>query len=145
MIIGISGGGVCSKETWELAYQTGKEIALRGHMLVNGGLYGVMEASAQGARENGGITVGILPGSDKSAANKHTLIPITTDMGESRNIILMQTADAVIAFKGEFGTLSEVAIALKIGKKVVSLESWDLAGVIKASNPSDAVNLACAI
>jgi uncharacterized protein (TIGR00725 family) len=95
-------------------------------MLICGGLGGVMAAACRGARAAGGITVGILPGSDIGAANADVLIPIASGMGEARNVIIVRTAAVVIAVGGEYGTLSEIALARKIGRAVIGLKSWDL-------------------
>ena len=141
-IICVSGAGVCSETNRKLAYETGREIARQGHILLNGGLYGVMEASAQGAKDAGGLVVGILPGDSSEDANAYVDIPIVTNMGHARNIILMHTADSVIALEGEFGTLSEIAVALKLGKRVVGLGTWDIPGVMQALDPKHAVKLA---
>jgi len=141
-IICVSGAGVCNEANKKLAYETGKEIARQGHTLLNGGLHGVMEASARGAKDAGGLVVGILPGSSPEDANEYVDIPIVTNMGHSRNVILMHTADSVIALEGEFGTLSEIAVALKLGKRVVGLGTWDISGVVQALNPIHAVELA---
>jgi len=145
MIICVSGAAKCEKETEKLAYEVGKEIAQEGHILLNGGLSGVMEASARGAKEAGGLTIGILPGCSNKDANPYISVPISTNMGQARNVILMHTADAVIALEGEFGTLSEIAIALKLEKRVIGLGSWDIQGVVKAENPKHAVTLAAVI
>jgi len=141
-IICVSGAGVCNETNRKLAYETGKEIARQGHVLLNGGLHGVMEASARGAKDAGGLVVGILPGSSSDDANEYVDIPIVTNMGHSRNVILMHTADSIIALEGEFGTLSEIAVALKLGKRVVGLGTWDIPGVVHALSPANAVELA---
>jgi uncharacterized protein (TIGR00725 family) len=131
------------------AYEVGAELARAGAIVVNGGLGGVMEASSRGAAEAGGMTVAILPDTDRRHANRHSQIVVPTGMGEARNVLIVRTADALIAVGGEFGTLSEIAFALKIGKPVVSLGSWDLekAGAapgtpIVATSPKDAVRRA---
>lgn len=95
-----------------------------GAILICGGLGGVMEASAKGAKEGGGVTVGVLPGSSIDQANPYIDIPIATNMGHARNTIIAQTADVLIAISGEYGTLSEIAIGLKLGKPVYGLGSW---------------------
>jgi hypothetical protein len=126
MIIGVIGGNKCSPEIENLAFEVGKKIVEKGGIVVCGGLGGVMESVARGAKERGGVTVGILPGKDKETANPYIDIPIVTDMGVARNVILVRTADALIAINGSYGTLSEIAIALNIGKPVVGLHTWDL-------------------
>ncbi len=111
--------------------------------MVTGGLGGVMEAASQGAKEKGGTVIGILPGTEREEANRYVDIPIVTGMGDGRNLLIVQTAQAVIALPGEYGTLSEIALALKVGRPVISLGSWEVsADVIKAKTPEEAVRLA---
>jgi len=141
-IIGVIGGGSAGITHYRKAEEVGRLIALRGWMLVCGGLGGVMEAAARGAHEAGGVTIGLLPGNDRDSANQFITIPITTGLGEGRNLLIVRTADLLIAVGGEYGTLSEIALALKTGKPVIGLETWDIPGVIHATTPEDA--LACA-
>ena len=142
MIIGVIGAGNCSKEQYEEAYKIGKIIAERGAILVTGGLRGVMEASSHGAHDAGGIVIGILPTARKEDANKYVKIPIITNAGHMRNIIIANTADSLIALYGSYGTLSEIAIALKIGKIVIGYNTWGIKGMLKADTPEEAVELA---
>lgn len=107
--------------------------------MVTGGLGGVMEAASRGARQAGGLTLGILPGTDRGDANPHVEVAVPTGMGEARNALVVRAADGLIAIGGEWGTLSEIALARKGGKPVVGIGSWDLDGVEAASTPSDAV------
>lgn len=140
MIISVIGAGSCEKKIYEIAEEIGRLIAEKGATLVTGGLGGVMEAASKGAKEAGGITVGILPGFSKDEANPYVMIPITTGLSHARNIIIVRSADAVIAVAGEYGTLSEIAIALKLGKPVIGIETWDnIEGIVKASSPDEAV------
>lgn len=139
--IGVIGAGQCTPEVYELARAVGREIARRGHILVCGGLGGVMEGACKGAREEGGLTVGILPSSRTSDANPWVEVAIATGMGEARNAIVVHSSEGLIAIAGGYGTLSEVAIALKVGKPVVALESFALEGVIRARDPVEAVSL----
>ena len=104
----------------------GREIARAGAILVCGGLGGVMEASARGAQREGGITVGILPGDSFEDANPFIQVPVVTGLGHARNVLVVRSAQALIAVKGGYGTLSEVALALKMGKPVVGLHTWDV-------------------
>jgi uncharacterized protein (TIGR00725 family) len=143
MIISVIGAGSCSKEIYGIAEEVGKLIAQKGAILITGGLGGVMEGASKGAKEAGGITVGILPGFSKDDANKYIGIPITTGLSHARNIIVARTADALIAVSGEYGTLSEIAIALKLGKPVIGINTWDnIKEVIKVNNPEEAVTKA---
>jgi uncharacterized protein (TIGR00725 family) len=140
MQIAVVGGGVCSPEVREMAHRLGRLIASHGHILICGGLGGVMEAVCCGAREAGGLTVGILPG-ERQQANSCVSIAVATGMGHARNVIIVKSADAVIALPGELGTLSEMALALKMNKPVISLDSWDICGALKAKNPEEALEL----
>ena len=123
-VIGIIGAGQCSKEQQGLAYEAGKRIAEKGGIVVCGGLGGIMEAAARGARAAGGITLGIIPSSQKNDANEYIDIVIPTGLGEARNLLVVRTADVVIAFGGQYGTLSEMAFALQAGKPVISMSNW---------------------
>jgi uncharacterized protein (TIGR00725 family) len=134
--VAVVGGGVPDADADELAEAVGRELARRGAALVCGGLGGVMEAACRGAKDGGGTTVGILPGEDRSAANEFVDVAVPTGMGEARNALVVRSADAVIAIGGEFGTLSEIALALKTGKPVVGLGTWELA---KAGRPVEAI------
>ena len=141
MIISVIGAGSCDQDIYKIAGEVGKLIAQKGATLITGGLGGVMEAASKGAKESGGTTVGILPGFSKGEANKYVDIPITTGLSHARNIIVAGSADAVIAISGEYGTLSEIAIALKLGKPVAGIRTWDsIDGVIKVHSPEEAVN-----
>lgn len=141
--IGVIGAGSCDEELSRLAGELGEEIAANGAILLCGGLGGVMEAAARGARKAGGTTVGILPGNNHCAANPFIDIVIVTEMGHARNVIIARSAHALIAVGGEYGTLSEIAHSLKMGKTVVTLESkWEIEGTVKARNPQDAVRIA---
>lgn len=117
----------------------GRELGSRGVVVVTGGLGGVMEAACRGARDGGGTTIGILPGTDRAAANQYVEIAIPTGLGEARNALVIRTADALIAIGGAYGTLSEIALALKAGKRVVGLGTWDIDGVEVAGSPEAAV------
>jgi len=126
MIVGVIGGSAPSQEHLEMGESVGRFIAENGHILVCGGRGGVMEAASRGACNAGGLTVGILPGTDRSEANQHITLPITTGMGLARNVIIIQTADVLLAIDGSYGTLSEIALALNAGKHVIALGTWEL-------------------
>jgi uncharacterized protein (TIGR00725 family) len=140
MIISVIGAGTCSDEISSLAEEVGRSVANMGAVLVTGGLGGVMEAASKGAKEAGGIVIGILPGFSKHDANPYVTIPITTGLSHARNVIIARTADAVIAVSGEYGTLSEIAIALKLGKPVIGIQTWEnIEGVAKAETAAEAM------
>jgi uncharacterized protein (TIGR00725 family) len=124
--IGVMGPALCLPEVYSLARDVGFLIGQRGAILICGGRGGVMEASAKGAKEAGGITVGILPGASADDANPYIDIPIVTDLGNARNAINVLTSQAIIAIHGSYGTLSEIALALKCHTPVVGLDTWDL-------------------
>ncbi len=125
--IGVIGGAQASEETLAIAYEVGAFIANNNAVLVCGGLGGVMEAASKGACENGGVVVGIIPGADKSQANPFVTIVIPSGMGSARNALVVNSSDVLIAFPGQFGTLSEIGLALSLGKPVVYLPgAWNL-------------------
>jgi hypothetical protein len=141
--IAVIGGSEISPELAGLARQVGREVARRGAVLVCGGLGGVMAAAAQGAKEAGGISLGILPDGDRRGANPYLTYTIATNLGHARNVLIAHSADAVIAVDGSYGTVSEAAIALKLGKPVIALQvGWDLPGLRRADSPGEAVSLA---
>lgn len=121
--IGVIGSGDCDEEVAALARRVGALIAARGAILVCGGLGGVMQAAAKGARESGGTTLGILPGEDARAASPGIVIPVPTGLGEARNALVVRASEAVIAIAGGWGTLSEAAFCLKIGIPLIRLRS----------------------
>ena len=141
-IIAVIGAGSADKELLTLAEEVGRLIGLNGAILVCGGLGGVMEAAARGANAEGGITVGILPGLEKSAANPYINVPVATGLGEIRNAVIVRSADVLIAIGGGYGTLSEIALGLKAAKTVIGIGTWDIKGIIKARGAEDAVNRA---
>jgi uncharacterized protein (TIGR00725 family) len=134
--VAVIGAGVPDVERDAQAEAVGRELARRGAILVCGGLGGVMEAASRGAREAGGITVGLLPGPDREGANPHLTLALPTGMGELRNGLVVRAADAVIAVGGEYGTLSEIGFALKLGRPVVGLRTWELS---QGGVPRDAI------
>lgn len=137
MQIAVIGAGECSDGICEAAETIGYLIAANGATLICGGLGGVMEAACRGAKEAGGMTVGIIPGLD--GGNRHLDVVIRTGLGHARNILIVQSADAVIAVGGGYGTLSEIAVALKIGKPVLGHLTWDIEGVFGCITPEEAV------
>jgi uncharacterized protein (TIGR00725 family) len=153
MKVAVIGDGFCSADTSLLAEEVGRLLAEKGAAVVCGGLGGVMEAACRGAKSAGGLTIGILPGTSRRDANPYVDIPIVTGMREARNVIVVSSAQSVIAVCGSFGTLSEIAHALKLGIPVVGLRSWELSqegrdgsgGIIPAADPVDAVHKALAL
>jgi uncharacterized protein (TIGR00725 family) len=141
--VAVVGSGVASGELYEQAREVGRLVAQRGGTVVCGGRSGVMEAVARGATEAGGTAIGILPDEDRKRANEYLTYSITTGTGHARNLAVVCSGDVVIALGGEYGTLSEIGLARKVGRPVVSLDSWDLGEhVILASSPEEAVEAA---
>jgi uncharacterized protein (TIGR00725 family) len=139
-LIGVIGAGSCNQDICDLAYEVGRHIALHDGILVCGGLEGVMAAAAKGAREAGGLTVGILPGTSHESANPDIVIPIPTGLDHARNVLVVRASHGLIAVAGGYGTLSEIALALKMGKPVIGLQSWALEGHLdQAVSPETAV------
>jgi uncharacterized protein (TIGR00725 family) len=144
--IAVIGPSAATPAEHTLGEEVGRLIAESGAVLVSGGLGGLMEAAASGCAKAGGRSVGVLPGETRAGANPYLTTVVVTGMGEARNAIVVRTADAVIAVRGEFGTLSEIALALKMGKPVVGLGTWELAkdgapvdAIVRADSPADAV------
>lgn len=138
--VGVIGAGDCSDKIYQIARDVGLEIGKKGWVVVCGGLGGVMEAAARGCTEAGGTTVGILPGLEKESANPYIEIPIPTGLGEGRNLLVVRASDVLVSIAGEYGTLSEIALALKIKKPVIGLETWEnLKGVRYVVNPREAI------
>jgi uncharacterized protein (TIGR00725 family) len=123
--IGVIGPSEAPLELYSLAEDVGRLIAEAGAILICGGGAGVMEAASKGAKSAGGITVGILPGTNESEANQYVDIPIVTGMGHGRNIINVWSSEVIIAIGGGYGTLSEIALALRTNKAVIGLSTWD--------------------
>jgi len=140
--IGVIGGSKPDTASREAALRVGELIAKAGAILVCGGLGGVMEAAAQGAKQAGGLTIGIVPGCSAGDANPSIDVPIATGIGYARNAVVALNADALIAIDGEYGTLTEIAYGIIYGKPVVGLGTWDVRGVIPAQSPEEAVRLA---
>ena len=146
-VVAVVGAGVATAEEESAARAVGHGLARAGATIVCGGLGGVMAAACAGARDAGGTTVGILPGTDRAAANPHVQVAVPTGLGEARNTLVVRAADAVVAIGGEYGTLSEIAFALKVGVPVVGLSTWSLIrgdgatdrGIEVVSSPADAV------
>lgn len=141
-MIAVVGAGEPDEALERLAEEVGAALAFRGATVVCGGLAGVMAAVCRGAKGAGGTTVGLLPGLDPDAANAWVDVAIPTGLGEARNALVVRAGRAVVAIGGGYGTLSEIALALKTGVRVVGLDTWDIAGIEVATDPEDAVALA---
>lgn len=147
--VAVVGAGVAGPDLQRVAEDVGRGLAEAGAVLLCGGLSGVMEAACRGCRAAGGTSVGILPGNDRGAANDFVDVAIATGMGEMRNALIVRAADVVVALGGEYGTLSEIAFALKIGRPVVGYDTWEPSkqgradeAVVRASSAEDAVTAA---
>jgi len=141
--IGVIGDAVCSEKIMGLAEEVGREIAKRKGVLICGGLTGVMEGAARGAKKEGGLTIGIIPSESADDANPFIDIPIVTGLRDARNVIVVRSSEAIIAIQGKYGTLSEIAFALKFKVPVIGLHTWDITqDIIIASNAVDAVEKA---
>jgi uncharacterized protein (TIGR00725 family) len=152
MIIAVIGDSSCSPEEAKLAESVGELLAQRGATVICGGLGGVMEAVCRGAKSKGGLTVGILPGQDSSTANPWVDIPVVTGLGEARNVAVVKSAQAVIAISGSYGTLTEIAYALKSGIPVIGLNTWSLSrdgreddSIIRVQSATEAVDKAISL
>lgn len=137
--VAVVGGSAAGEDECRIAEAVGRELALAQATVVCGGLGGVMEAACRGAKSAGGTTIGILPGDDRRAANPWVDIAVPTGMGEARNALVVRAADALIAVGGEYGTLSEIALALKAGTPVVGIGTWDINGVTAVDDARAAV------
>ena len=150
--VSVIGAGEAGPDELAAAEAVGRELARAGAILVSGGRGGVMEAACRGAAEAHGTTVGLLPEGDRGSANPFLTVSVPTGMGELRNGLVARAGDAVIAVGGEFGTLSEIAFALRLGRPVVGLGTWELAragepveAIEPASTPAEAVERALAL
>jgi uncharacterized protein (TIGR00725 family) len=148
-VVSVIGGATCTKEESQLAEQVGILLAKRGVAVVTGGRTGVMESASRGAVSAGGLTIGILPGSDHVSGNDYLKIAIPTGLGHTRNALVAQSGEAVIAIGGSYGTLSEISYAINIGRKVIGLGTWkaqnannEEISIIVAQSAEEAVNLA---
>ncbi len=140
--VAVAGPGECDSATAALAEEVGQELATRGAVVVCGGLGGAMEAACRGAKSAGGTTVGLLPGTDRAAANAYVDVAIATGLGEARNTLVVRASDALVAVAGGYGTLSEIGFALKTGTPVIGLGTWEIEGVVPAGDGAEAAELA---
>jgi uncharacterized protein (TIGR00725 family) len=141
--VAIVGSGTAEGHLYEKAREVGRLVAERGGTVVCGGLSGVMEASARGATEAGGVAIGILPDEDRRKQNAYLTYSVATGAGQARNLAVVCSGDVVVAVGGEYGTLSEIGLARKVGRPVVVLEGWDLGEHVSvAPSPLAAVEAA---
>jgi len=140
-VIGVIGGKTAEPDQLLEAEEAGRLISRAGATLATGGLGGIMEAASRGAKSEGGIVLGILPGEDRSAANEYVDVAVATGFGIGRNIVLVRTSDALLAIDGQYGTLSEIAYALQMGKPVIGIGSWKIDGVVPARNAREAMDI----
>lgn len=138
-VVGVIGGHNCTVEVEQIAQNLGKKLGKVVDIIVCGGLGGIMNAICQGFKESHGLTIGIIPSYDKNDANNYVDIVIPSGLGLARNVLVVKSADVVIALPGEAGTLSEIAYCLQFGIPVISFNSWDIKGVIKATTVEDVV------
>ena len=138
-VVSVIGGHSCKREVEQLAQNLGKNLAKVVDILVSGGLSGTMQAVCQGFKAEGGLTIGIIPGYNKKEANPYVDIAIPTGLGLARNVLVVKSADIVVALPGEAGTLSEIAYALQFGIPVISLKSWDIPGVVKTETIQEVI------
>ncbi|TET51872.1 MAG: TIGR00725 family protein [Anaerolineales bacterium] len=149
IIIGVIGGRRATSAEEQAAQVVGERIAQAGAVLICGGCLGVMEASCRGAKDGGGLTIGVLPGNSREAANPYVDLPIVTGIGEARNSIIARTAHAVVAIGGSYGTLSEIAYSVAFGTPVVGLGTWHMereghapSPIVRAATPEEAAKRA---
>lgn len=144
--VAVVGPGHADDRELDQAFAVGRGLAEAGCTVVCGGLGGVMEAACAGAAEVGGTSLGLLPGGNRAAANPHVTVAVATGLGELRNGLIVRTSDALVAVGGAYGTLSEVALALKLGVPVIGLHTWELTrggtvdvGIVRVDHPEQAV------
>jgi uncharacterized protein (TIGR00725 family) len=150
-VVSVAGGSTCTPQESALAEEVGRRLAEAGAILVCGGGSGVMEAACRGAIGAGGWTVGFLPGAEAGAGNLYLSLAVPTGLGEGRNVLVVRAGQALIAIGGGYGTLSEIALGLKMSRRVIGLSTWaataphgEAAGVLQAHTPEEAVTLALA-
>ena len=142
-VIAVIGAGKCSKKLRDMAADIGRYVAENGGVVLCGGLGGIMEGAARGAKEAGGTTIGIIPSENKADANQFIDYVIPTGFGQARNVLVVRAADAIVALPGKFGTLSEMAFALVSGKPIVSVQAWKLGEeILQVEDPVEAAKIA---
>ena len=148
-VVSVAGGAICTPSEATMAEAVGRGLAVAGAILVCGGGSGVMEAACRGAIQAGGWTVGFLPGTKADQGNSFLSLAVPTGLGEARNVLVVRAGRALVAIGGGYGTLSEIAVGLKLGRRVIGLSTWNAAnsqgepaGIVKARSPEEAVELA---
>jgi uncharacterized protein (TIGR00725 family) len=148
-VVSVIGSASCSQEMADLAQAVGRGLAERGAVLVCGGRGGVMEAACRGAQGSGGFTIGILPGANADEGNRYLSVALPTGLGQARNTLVALAGQAVIAIGGGEGTLSEIGLAIKAGRSVIGLETWQATAfdgrpvqITRAETPGEAVDAA---
>jgi uncharacterized protein (TIGR00725 family) len=140
--VAVCGASEATPSQLDAAREVGRLLARSGAVVINGGFGGVMGAVSEGASSEGGTVVGILPDTDRDGANRHLTVSLPTGMGQARNALIVTAADSVIAIGAGWGTLSEIALARKLGRSVVTLDSWDVKGLDVVNTPAEAVRRA---
>jgi len=140
--VAVCGASEATPSQLDAAREVGKLLARSGAVVINGGYGGVMAAASEGAASEGGTVVGILPGTDREDANPHLTVSIPTGLGQARNAVIVTAADSVIAIGGGWGTLSEIALARRLGRSVFAIDTWDLDGLEVVKTPGEAVQRA---
>ena len=139
-IVGVIGSGTCDEATARIAEEVGRGLASQHFVVLTGGRGGVMEAASRGAKQAGGLTIGLLPGAEPVEANPYVDVPLATGLSDARNAIVARASEVLIAIAGEYGTLSEIALALKMGRRVIGLGTWSIArDVMVVETPQQAV------
>jgi uncharacterized protein (TIGR00725 family) len=140
--VAVCGASEATTTQLDAAREVGRLLAESGAIVINGGLGGVSGAASEGAARAGGMVVGLLPNTDREGANPHLTISLPTGMGQARNVLIVTAAESVIAIGEGWGTLSEIAIARRLGRSVTALDSWSLKGIDAVKTPEEAVKRA---
>jgi uncharacterized protein (TIGR00725 family) len=140
--VAVCGASEATASQLASAREVGRLLAEAGVVVINGGLGGVSGAASEGASRAGGTVVGILPDTDRRGANPHLTVSLPSGMGQARNVLIVTAAESVIAIGEGWGTLSEIAIARRLGRPVVALDSWSVKGLEAVDTPADAVRRA---
>lgn len=142
--VAVCGSSEPTASQLDAAHEVGRLLAESGAIVLNGGLGGVSGAASEGAAGAGGTVVGFLPDADRRGANPHLTVSLPTGMGQARNALIVTAAESVIAIGEGWGTLSEIALAQRLGRSVVGLDSWDVKGLEAVKSPAEAVRRALA-